>query len=108
MDIRGLAERTESCFINIQFYKLNTSFATISPAQRGFDEANHVSVPYSSVRETNSKKKKKFFSAATPLAARPPFSPENTRPSIAYLPDRILPKIHATKNKIYFFINFIL
>jgi hypothetical protein len=34
--------------------------------------------------------------------------PKNTRPSIAYLPSRIFPKIHATKNKIYFFINFIL
>jgi hypothetical protein len=60
------------------------------------------------------KKKKFFFSyaalalAATPLAARPPFLPKNDPPSIAYLPDRILPKIHATKNKIYFFINFIL
>jgi hypothetical protein len=60
-------------------------------------------------------KKKIFFSrraryalAATPLAARPPFLPKNDPPSIAYLPDRIFPKIHATKNKIYFFINFIL
>jgi hypothetical protein len=84
------------------------------PAQRGL----YIRQPHTSrnMRSGNELRKKInfFFYAAlathdaTPLAARPPFLPKNDPSSIAYLPDRIFPKIHATKNKIYFFINFIL
>jgi hypothetical protein len=86
-------------------------FLSVSgPAQRGHDKkrAIHLAKHAFGKRTEKNISLKNIFAATTPLAARPPFLPKNTRPSIAYLPPRIFPKIHATKNKIYFFINFIL
>jgi hypothetical protein len=108
MDIRGLAERTESD--HYQFLTLIIVCFMVSVVPRSVDGTHDPPFTSRNMRSGNERRKKNkfFFSAATPLAARPPFLPKNDPTSIAYLPDRIFPKIHATKNKIYFFINFIL